>query len=88
MKVKQHAYNVKGWGKPYGYTKLSLKEAIFEPVERSQKVKVIHWSHDDDQSLLEAQKGIKRRNRLTQSRSQLREIKKRLAELQVFLDAD
>ncbi|MEW6495857.1 MAG: hypothetical protein AB1589_25555 [Cyanobacteriota bacterium] len=83
-----HQYTVKRRGRLYQYEKLSSQEAIFEPVERSQKVKVVHLGHSNDPRCLKVQEGIERRNRLTQSRSQLREIRKRLAELQIFLDAD
>ncbi|MEW6499505.1 MAG: hypothetical protein AB1589_44635, partial [Cyanobacteriota bacterium] len=65
-----HQYNVKRWGRLYQYEKLSSREAIFEPVEQSQKVKVVHLGHSNDPRCSEAQVGIERRNRLTQSRSQ------------------
>ncbi|MEW6499378.1 MAG: hypothetical protein AB1589_43955, partial [Cyanobacteriota bacterium] len=83
-----HQYSVNRRGRLYQYEKLSSQEAIFEPVEQSQKVKVVHLGRSNDPRCLEAQAGVERRNQLTQLRSRLREIRKRLAEIQVFLDAD
>jgi hypothetical protein len=66
-----HIYNVK---RPYGtywYNKLSSTEAIFEPEEKEEKVKVIHLSHDGDPRNTEARLGIERRNRLHKLQTQL-----------------
>lgn len=78
--VETHRYNVKRRGKVFLYNKLASREAIFEPSERSQRVRAIHLSHDDDSRNLEARAGIQRRNQLTQARTKLREIQSRLAE--------
>lgn len=66
-----HRYNVKRPSGVYGYNKLSSKEAIFEPEEKAEKVKVIHLSHDDDPRNTEGRLGIERRNRLHQVQTQL-----------------
>jgi hypothetical protein len=66
-----HIYNVK---RPYGtywYNKLSSTEAIFEPEEKEEKVKVLHLSHSDDPRNTEARLGIERRNRLHKLQTQL-----------------
>ncbi|WP_348235339.1 hypothetical protein [Trichocoleus sp. DQ-A3] len=84
--VEAHEYSVKRPSGPYFYNKLTAKEQLFEPAERSQKVKVIHLSHSDDPRNIEGRLGIERRNRLTQTRTRLREIKERLSEIEEFLD--
>jgi hypothetical protein len=83
-----HVYNVKRRGKTFWYNKLTSREAIFEPSERSQKVKVVHLSHSDDPRCLEAEAGIQQRNRLTKVRSRLREVEGTLAEIQELLDGE
>lgn len=55
----------------YGYNKLTSKEAIFEPEEKEEKVKVLHLSHDDDPRNTEGRLGIERRNRLHQVQSKV-----------------
>jgi len=70
-----HQYNVKRREKTFWYNKLASKEAIFKPVEHTQKVKVLHLSHDDDPRNIEARAGIERRNQITQARTKLREFK-------------
>lgn len=67
-----HRYNVKRPSGTYWYNKLTSREAIFEPEEREEKVKVIHLSHDDDPRNTEGRLGIERRNRLHQLQTQLR----------------
>jgi len=79
-----HTYNVKRprlrvtengietWRQVYQYNKLMAATAIFEPSERSHKVRVIHLSHDDDYRNIEARGGIARRNAITQAQTQLR----------------
>lgn len=86
--VEAHEYSVKRPSGIYPYNKLSAQHRIFEPAERSQKVKVLHLSHNDDPRNLEGRLGIERRNKLTQSRTRLREIKERLAEIEGFLEVD
>lgn len=66
-----HCYNVKRPGGIYWYNKLTAAAAIFEPVVKEKKVKVIHLSYDDDPRNKEGRLGIERRNRLTQIRTQL-----------------
>jgi hypothetical protein len=70
-KCEAHTYKVKRPIGVYQYNKLSAAEAIFEPSERTEKVKVIHLSNDDDPRNLEARLGIERRNALTQARTQI-----------------
>lgn len=67
-----HRYNVKRPSGVYWYNKLTSRQALFEPEEREEKVKVIHLSHDDDPRNVEGRLGIKRRNRLHQLQTQLR----------------
>lgn len=66
-----HRYNVKRPSGTYWYNKLTSREAIFEPEEKEEKVKVIHLSHDDDPRNTEGRLGIERRNRLHQLQTQL-----------------
>jgi hypothetical protein len=66
-----HRYNVKRPSGTYWYNKLTSREAIFEPEEKEEKVKVIHLSHDDDPRNVEGRLGIERRNRLHQLQTQL-----------------
>lgn len=70
-KCEAHTYNVKRPRGVYSYNKLSAAEAIFEPSEKAEKVKVIHLSADDDPRNIEARLGIERRNTLTQVRTQI-----------------
>ena len=65
-----HTYNVKRF-KTYWYNKLTAAESIFEPAEKTEKVRVIHLSHDSDPRNIEARLGVERRNQLTQARTQL-----------------
>lgn len=67
-----HRYNVKRTSGTYWYNKLTSRQALFEPEEREEKVKVIHLSHDDDPRNHEGRLGIERRNRLHQLQTQLR----------------
>ena len=67
-----HEYSVKRPYGKYGYNKLTAETAIFEPSEKDTKVRVIHLSHADDPRCLEGQRGVDRRNHLTQIRTQLR----------------
>lgn len=66
-----HRYNVKRPSGTYWYNKLTSREAIFEPEEKEEKVKVIHLSHDDDPRNAEGRLGIERRNQLHQLQTQL-----------------
>jgi hypothetical protein len=70
-KCEAHTYNVKRPKGVYCYNKLTAAEAIFQPSEKSQKVRVIHLSHDQDPRNSEARLGIQRRNTLTQARTQI-----------------
>lgn len=66
-----HCYSVKRPSGTYGYNKFTSKEAIFEPEDKQEQVKVLHLSHDDDPRNTEGRRGIERRNRLHQVRSKL-----------------
>lgn len=79
-----HYYNVKRPHGTYGYNKLTSKEAIFEPEEKPEKVKVLHLSHDDDPRNTEGRRGIERRNRLHQVQSKFHVATKILEEA-IFL---
>lgn len=70
-KCEVHIYNVKRPGGVYQYNKLTSGEAIFEPSEKTEKVKVIHLSSDNDPRNLEARAGVERRNKLMQARTQM-----------------
>ncbi len=70
-KCEAHTYKVKRPIGVYQYNKLTAAEAIFEPSEKAQKVRVVHLSNDDDPRNLEARLGIERRNALTQARTQI-----------------
>ena len=70
-KCEAHTYNVKRFSSVYCYNKLTAAEAIFDPSEKNQKVKVIHLSNDYDPRNSEARLGIERRNTLTQVRLML-----------------
>jgi hypothetical protein len=70
-RCEAHRYNVKRPSGTYWYNKLTSRQAIFEPEEKEEKVKVIHLSHDDDPRNTEGRMGIERRNRLHQLQTQL-----------------
>lgn len=70
-KCEAHTYKFKRPIGVYQYNKFTAAEAIFEPSEKAQKVKVVHLSNDDDPRNLEARLGIERRNALTQARTQI-----------------
>ncbi|WP_013325738.1 hypothetical protein [Gloeothece verrucosa] len=75
-----HVYSVRRpWG-TYGYNKLTAKQNIFEPADRSFKVKVIHLSGDDDPRNLLAREGIQRRNKLLKTKTKLQEVARLLRE--------
>lgn len=86
--VEAHTYSVKRPSGSYQYNKLTALEAIFEPSERTEKVKVIHLSHDSDPRNTEAKAGIERRNKLLQLTAKLnafeQSIREVLANLQQF----
>ncbi|MBD1935576.1 MULTISPECIES: hypothetical protein [Cyanophyceae] len=84
--IEAHQYSVKRPSGAYLYNKFTSKEAIFEPSQRTQKVKVLHLSHDDDPRNIEGRLGIERRNQLTQLRTKLREMKIRLMDAQSLLE--
>lgn len=69
--VEVHPYLVKRGSNSYQYNKLSAQTAIFEPQEKTNKVKNIHLSKDDDSRNIEARKGIERRNKLIAARSKI-----------------
>lgn len=74
-----HRYNVKRPGGTYWYNKLTSSTAMFEPAEKTEKVKVIHLSHDDDPRNEEGRLGVARRDRVKQIRTQLRVAEEALA---------
>lgn len=84
--VEAHQYNVKRPGGTYWYNKLTAETAIFEPAERTEKVRVLHLSHDDDPRNLEGRLGVERRIRLTQARTQMRVIAQALTETLMLLE--
>lgn len=79
-----HCYNVKRPSGTYGYNKPTSKEAIFEPEEKPEKVKVLHLSHDDDPRNIEGRREIERRNHLHQVRSKV-DVAARMLESAVAL---
>ncbi len=80
-----HRYNVKRGRKIFWYNKLTANSACFEPVERQDRVRTIHLSHDDDPRNLEGRLGVDRRNKLTQVRTQLQVAAAAIAEALVLL---
>jgi hypothetical protein len=82
-----HCYNVKRPSGTYWYNKLSSKEAIFEPEQSEEKVKVIHLSHDNDPRSIEGRLGIERRNRLHQIQTQLKALERVLEQAITLLNA-
>lgn len=74
-----HHYNVKRPGGTYEYNKLTAASAIFEPSEKTTKVRVIHLSHDDDPRTLEGRAGIERRNKLLSLATRLGQVEQILA---------
>lgn len=79
--TETHTYSVKRpWG-TYQYNKLACPSAIFEPSERSEKVKVIHLSHQDDPRNTEARRGIERRNKLIALTAKLGQIEQTITEV-------
>jgi hypothetical protein len=81
-----HCYNVKRPSGTYWYNKLTSKDAIFEPEQLEQKVKVIHLSHDSDPRNIEGRLGIERRNRLHQVQTQLQALERVLEQAIAFVD--
>ena len=69
-----HHYNVKRPRGTYEYNKLTAGTPIFEPSERTEKVRVIHLSHDDDGRNLVGREGIDKRNKLLRLAGQLRQM--------------
>lgn len=84
--VEAHTYSVKRPRGTYQYNKLASPDAIFEPSERTEKVKVIHLSHDTDPRNLEAKAGIDRRNKLLQLTSKLTDFEQTIGEILANLD--
>lgn len=86
VNCEAHHYNVKRPRGTYEYNKLTAGTPIFEPSERSEKVRVIHLSHDDDGRNLVGRAGIDKRNKLLRLAGQLRQMEQTLinvlAELQ------
>lgn len=81
-----HRYNVKRGRKVFWYNKLTADTACFEPVERSERVRVIHLSHDDDPRNLAGRLGVDRRNQLTQVRTQLQIAAAAISQALALLD--
>lgn len=81
-----HRYNVKRPSGTYWYNKLTSREAIFEPEEREEKVKVIHLSYDDDPRNTEGRLGIERRNRLHQLQTQFQIAEEALEQANTLLN--
>jgi hypothetical protein len=74
-----HQYNVKRPRGIYFYNKLTAGSFIFEPSERTEKVRVLHLSHDDDERNLVARSGVDKRNKLLRLAGQLRHMEQTLA---------
>lgn len=85
LETETHTYNVKRPRGTYQYNKLASPVAIFEPSEKTEKVKVIHLSHDDDPRNLEARAGIERRNKLVALTALLNQIEQSLGEVLAML---
>lgn len=79
--IETHTYSVKRPRGTYQYNKLASLDAIFEPSEKSEKVKVIHLSHDDDPRNLEARAGIDRRNKILQLTAKLNAFEQTMGEV-------
>lgn len=86
--VEAHTYSVKRPSGSYQYNKLTALEAIFEPSERTEKVKVIHLSHDDDPRNTEAKAGIDRRNKILQLAAKLNAFEQSVREVLANLDIE
>lgn len=84
--VEAHTYSVKRPLGTYQYNKLAATDAIFKPSERTEKVKVIHLSHDSDPRNLEAKAGIERRNKLLQLITKLTAVEQSIGEVLARLD--
>lgn len=85
--VEVHTYSVKRPRGTYQYNKLACPDAVFNPSERTEKVKVIHLSHNDDPRNLEAKAGIDRRNKILQLAAKLNSFEQTVREVLVNLDA-
>lgn len=79
--TETHTYSVKRPTGTYQYNKLACPRAIFEPSEKTEKVKVIHLSHNDDPRNLEARSGIERRNKLIALTAKLNQIEQSIGEV-------
>lgn len=79
--TETHTHNVKRPRGTYQYNKLACPHAIFEPSEKTEKVKVIHLSHDDDPRNKEARAGIERRNKLIALTAKLNAIEQSIGEV-------
>ncbi len=82
-----HHYNVKRPKGIFEYNKLTAREPVFESVYRPGRVKTIHLSYDNDARNLEARAGVARRNKLTQTATQLKNIENALTEVLALLDS-
>ncbi len=81
VNTEAHSYSVKRPKGTYQYNKLASLDAIFEPSEKVEKVKVIHLSHDDDPRNLEAKAGIDRRNKILQLTAKLKTFEQSIGEV-------
>ncbi|MGB3192330.1 MAG: hypothetical protein WBB43_23230 [Limnoraphis sp.] len=85
--VEVHRYNVKSnWsGLTYWYNKFTAKTPIFSPAEKTENVRVIHLSKDDDPRNTEGRLGIERRNRLLEVKTKLKQALQTLEEAGAIL---
>ncbi len=88
VNTEAHTYSVKRPSGNYQYNKLTATDAIFEPSERTEKVKVIHLSHDRDPRNTEAKAGINRRNKLLQLTAKLNAFEQSVREVLANLDIE
>lgn len=88
VNVEAHTYSVKRPSGSYQYNKLTALDAIFEPSERTEKVKVIHLSHDRDPRNQEAKAGIERRNKLLQLTVKLNTFEQSIGQVLANLDIE
>ncbi len=64
-------HQIRGCQQEFWYNKMTSKEGIFEPIIESDRVKVLHLSHDDSPRNIEARYGIERRNRLASIKTRI-----------------
>ena len=71
--------------KTYVYNQLKAKKKIFEPVQESAPVEVLHLAKNSDPRNIEGRLGIERRNRLNKCRTILEQTSRKLHEAEALL---